>query len=265
MIGVVRSELLRLRSRGTLLGWFGLMVLFAVLINAVMFQVVEQSGPAGTDGPGVAFPSAAELLGAGGLTAGLGAAASFFGVVTLAFWALAAASDYGTGLIRIIVAAEPRRWRLLLGKWIALALVTALTCVVVLVVNLGVAPAAAEAGGFSTEAWGTSVGSQAFEAVGQLYLSLLVWGSIGLALATLTRSAGIAIGVGVGYVLLFEAVVSAVATDIADWLPGAILTALAQGGNDTVSLGAATLTGAVYVLVALGAAFTLFQRRDITE
>lgn len=265
MIGVVRSELLRLGNRRTLLGWFGLMMLFAVLINAVMFQVVERSGPATTDGPGVAFPGASELLGAGGLFAGLGAAASFFGVVTLAFWALASASDYGTGLVRIVVAAEPRRWRLLLGKWIALALVTALTCAVVLVVNLGVAPAAADAGGFSTDAWGADAGTLALEAAGQLYLSLLVWGSIGLALATVTRSAGVAIGVGVGYVLLLEAVISAVATDVADWLPGAILTALAQGGNDTVSLAAASVTGAAYVIVALGAAFTLFRTRDITD
>jgi ABC-2 type transport system permease protein len=264
-MGVVRSELLRLRRRTVLLGWFGLVAMFAVLINFVMFQVVEPSGAAPDDGPGVSFPSAAVLLASDGIVAGLGAAASFFGVVTLAFWALAAAGDHSTGLVRIIVAAEPRRWRLLLGKWIALAVVTALTCVAALVVNVVVAPVAAQAGGFTPDAWGTDIADVVLGAVLHLYLSLLVWGSIGLALATLTRSAGVAIGVGVGYVLLLEAVISAVASGISDWLPGAILTALAQGGNESVSFLSASLLGAAYVAVALAASFVLFQRRDITD
>jgi ABC-type transport system involved in multi-copper enzyme maturation permease subunit len=265
MIRVVRSELLRLRRRSVLFGWFGLVVMFAVLINFVMFNVVDETGAPPADGPGVSFPSAAALLAPEGIVAGLGAAASFFGVVTLAFWALASASDYSTGLVRIIVAAEPRRWRLLLGKWIALAIVTAATCLAALAVNVAVSPVAAQAGGFSPDVWGTDMPAVALEAVGQLYLSLLVWGSIGLALATLTRSAGVAIGVGVGYVLLVEAVISAVASDIGDWLPGSILTALAQGGNDAVSLTAASASGGLYVAAAMSAAWFTFQRRDITD
>ena len=46
MIGVIRSELLRVRRRNLLLGWFGLIVMFAALINFVMFQVVDQTGTA---------------------------------------------------------------------------------------------------------------------------------------------------------------------------------------------------------------------------
>ena len=75
----------------------------------------------------------------------------------------------------------------------------------------------------------------------------------------------VAIGVGVGYVLLLEAVISAVATDVADWLPGSILTALAQGGNEVVTLTAASATGAAYVAAALGTALFVFQRRDVTD
>lgn len=265
MIGVVRSELIRVRRRGVLIGWFGLVAMFTVLINVVMFQVVDQTGAPPVSGPGVSFPSPVALLSADGIVAGLGAAASFFGVVTLAFWALATASDYTTGLVRIVVAAEPRRWRLLCGKWIALALVTAATCLVALVVTLAVAPAAARAGGFSPSAWGTGLGSVLFGATAHLYLSLLVWGSIGLTLSTLTRSAGIAIGVGVGYVLLVEAIITAVATGLGDWLPGSILTALAQGGNDAVPFVTACSLGAAYVAVALAAALLTFQRRDITD
>jgi ABC-type transport system involved in multi-copper enzyme maturation permease subunit len=264
MTRVIRSELIRLRRRNVLLGWFGLTALFAVLVNFVMFQVVDGTGTA-TNGPGVSFPSAGVLLSPDGVVAGLGAAASFFGVVTLAFWALTAAGDYSTGLVRIVVAAEPRRARLLLGKWIALAVVTSAATLTALLVNLLVAPIAAQAGGYAPHVWGTDLVSILIGAAVHLYLSLLVWGTIGLALAVVTRSAGIAIGVGVGYVLLVEAVISAVATGISDWLPGSILTALAQGGNAAAPFTTAAVIGSSYIVVALVAAFLIFQRRDITD
>ncbi|MDZ7918319.1 MAG: hypothetical protein U5O16_41985 [Rhodococcus sp. (in: high G+C Gram-positive bacteria)] len=265
MNGVVVSELIRIGRRSIVLGWLGLTALFAVLINFVMFNVVPQDGTSMTDGPGVAFPTAATLLSSDGIAAGLGAAASFFGVVTLAFWALAAAGDYSTGLVRILVAAEPRRWRLILGKWLSLAAVTAAVAAAATVINVVVAPVAAQAGGYSPDAWTDGTVGTVLAAYLHLYLSLLVWGTIGLALATLTRSAGIAIGVGVGYVLLVEAIIAAVAGDAAEWLPGSVLTALAQGGNATMTLAVASLIGAVYVIAALLASFTVFGRRDITD
>lgn len=94
IVAVVRSELVRTRRRGVVLGWLGLTALAAVLINVVMFQVVQSGavGPAG--GPGVNFPTAAQLAAPEGLVAGLGAASSMFGVVTLSFWALLTATDY---------------------------------------------------------------------------------------------------------------------------------------------------------------------------
>ena len=60
MLNVVRSELVRLRRPRLLIGWFGLMALFALMINQVMFGMSsDPSGPA--NGPGVAFPSAARI------------------------------------------------------------------------------------------------------------------------------------------------------------------------------------------------------------
>ena len=75
----------------------------------------------------------------------------------------------------------------------------------------------------------------ALQAALDLYLALLVWGTLGLALAVLTRSAGIAIGVGVGWVLLLESVIAAALDDVADWMPGATIGALAAGGTDAMA------------------------------
>lgn len=260
----VRSELVRLRRPGYLLGWFGLTAVFATLINVVMFQVSsEHSDPAG--GPGVSFPTVDALLEADGIVAGLGAAASMFGVVALSFWAIAAATDHSTGLIRVLAAAEPRRWLLVLGKWVALAVMTAASTLVALVVNLVVAPMAASSAGLEPTSWGTDVAAIAFGASLDLYLALLVWGTIGLALAILTRSAGIAIGAGVGWVLLIEGVIAVAVEGASDWLPGATIGVLATGGNESISYGTALALGAAYAGVAMVATLVTSTRRDITD
>ena len=266
MIAVVRSELLRLRRPGVVVGWAGLTAMFAVLINIVMFQVVEQgAAPTTQNGPGVSFPDVQELLSSSGIVSGLAAASSFFGVVALSFWAIATTSDYSSGLVRILVAAEPRRWRLVVGKWVALAVATAGATVVATLVNVLVAPVAATAGGFEPTAWGQDLLPTILGASVNLYLSLLVWGTIGLALGLVTRSAGIAIGIGVGYVLLLEAVITAAAADLAEWLPGTTISALANGGTATLGYQGALGLGLAYVAVAAVITLVVFRRRDITD
>jgi len=265
MIVVIRSELVRLRRRGILLGWSGLSVLVAILINFVMFQVVKQGATPAASGPGVTFPAAAQLLSSHGIVSGLAAASSFFGVTALAFWAIAAASDYSTGLIRVIVAAEPRRWRLIAGKWVALAVLTAAATLVALLVNLLTAPIAASAGHYSPHAWGHDLFPVVLGATVNLYLALLIWGTLGLALAVISRSAGVAIGVGVGYVLLLEPVIKAAVKPAGDWLPGTTISAIAHGGTASLAYASSLGLGLAYIAVASAASFAVTGHRDITE
>ena len=265
MIKVVRSELVRLRRRGFVIGWFGLTAVMAALINFVMFQFNKQGATPPTNGPGVAFPTSAQLLSEHGIVAGMGAVSSILGVVTLSFWAISATSDYTSGLIRILVSAHPRRWQLIAGKWLALALYTAAATLVALVITLITAPIAAQAGGYHPTAWGTQLLPTAASATINLFGALLVWGTLGLALATFTRSAGIAIGVGVGYVLLLESVLKAAVSSIGNWLPGTTIADIASGGTSVVSYGGAIALGALYVVAAFLASTLVFQRRDITD
>ena len=137
MVSAVRSELTRLRQPRLLIIWFGLMALFAVMVNTVMITFSTGGGEACRPGaPGVAFPTLAELESPSGLMAGLAAASSMFGIVTLSIWAVVTATDYGSGLIRLLVAAEPRRWRLLAGKVVALVILTAAATTVAAIVNV---------------------------------------------------------------------------------------------------------------------------------
>lgn len=264
MLGVVRSELVRTRRRSLVVGWVGLTVLFAMLVNTVLFQLAGE-GTAPASGPGVTFPTAAELAGSDGMVLGLSSGASLFGVVTLSFWAIATGTDYSTGLIRLLVSAEPRRWRLLVGKIAALALWTAGTSLVALVVTVIAAPIGAQAAGVDTSAWGQDLAPTLLGAWLDLYAALLVWGVIGLVLAVLTRSAAIAIGAGVGYVLVVESVIAAAADGIADWLPGRTLSALAAGGSAAMDHATALGVGAAYVAVGVTAALVVVTRRDVTD
>lgn len=265
MIAATRSELTRLSRKGMLAGWFGLTAVFAVVINVVMFSFAADSGELPAQGPGVAFPDVATLETGQGLVAGLSTAASMFGVVTLSFWAIATATDYSTGLIRLTASAQPRRWLLLAGKVLALMLLTAFAATLALVVNVGVAPMAAEGAGFDVTAWRDNPAAEILSAWVDVYASLLVWGVIGLVTALVTRSAAVAISIGAGWVLLVEGIVAAAFDRGVDWLPGVVLTALAQGGNDTLSHSAAAALAAGYVIIGLAAAVVVTTRRDITD
>lgn len=264
MWAAMRSELVRLARPRMLIGWFGLVAVFAALINTVMFSMTGRDAPAA--GPGVAFPDAATLASSDGLVVGLSAASSMFGIVTLAFWAIVTATDYSSGLIRLLVAAQPHRWKLLAGKVTALAAVTALATLAAVMVNVAVAPAAAEAAGIDTSAWQSAdLPAMLAQAWVNAFLACLVWGVVGLALATVTRSSAIAISVGAGWVLLVESIIAAAFDGGVSWLPGTVLTAVAQGGNTTLGHAAAIGLGATYVLLGLGVATLVAVRRDVTD
>jgi len=265
MIMEYRSELTRLFRPRMLLLWGGLMTLFAVMVNAVMFSTATDGRSIPKGAPGVAFPDLATLSSGAGLTAGLSAASSMFGVVTLSFWAMSVATDYSSGLIRILVAAQPRRWKLLAGKILALLTMTALATAVATVINLGVARPFAEQAGIATDAWGDGAASGIASAYVNTFLTMAVWGAIGLAIAAIARSSAVAISVGAGYVLVVESMIARISSSVSDKLLGSTLTALASGGNATMSFATSAWSGLAYAAVAIAVATVVVSRRDVTD
>jgi ABC-2 type transport system permease protein len=265
MLAAIRSELTRLRQPRLLVIWFGLMALFTVMVNTIMVTFVSGGGSLPPGAPGVAFPSLAELERASGVMAGLAAASSLFGVITLAMWAVVTAADYSSGLVRLLVAAQPRRWRLLAGKVGALLIMTAAATTVAAIVDVFAVLPAAGAAGISTAAWGTDLPGVVARAWLDLYLALCVWGVLGLVIAVLTRSAAIAIAIGVGYVLVVEPLLKMVSDAASDWLLGSTLSAVAGGGTASVTYGAALALALGYVTLGLVIAGVAFIRRDVTD
>jgi ABC-type transport system involved in multi-copper enzyme maturation permease subunit len=241
------------------------MMLFAAMINTIMVTFVSGGGSMPPGAPGVVFPTLTEMESPSGLMAGLAAASSMFGVVTLSMWAVVTAGDYGSGLIRLLVAAEPRRWRLLAGKVVALVILTAAATTVAAIVNALVALPVAGAAGISTAAWGTDPVAVVAGAWANLFLALCVWGVLGLVIATLARSAAVAIAIGVGYVLVVESIVKMLKDVPSDWLLGTTLNAVARGGTAAVAYGTALALALGYVTLGLVIAGSVFVRRDVTD
>ena len=265
MLAPVRSELTRLGQPRLIASWFGLMALGAILVNTIMVGFVARNGSLPPGAPGVTFPTRAQLEGASGLMVGLASASSLLGVVTLSMWAVVTATDYSSGLIRLLVAAEPRRWRLLAGKVVALLLVTAAATTVATVVNLLAAPLAAAAAGIPTATWGTDLVGVVGAAWVRLFIALSVWGVLGLVVAVLARSAAVAIATGVGYVLVVESLIKMAANAPSNWLLGTTLTAVASGGTPAVSFATAVTLAAGYVALGLFLASIVVTLRDVTD
>lgn len=74
----------------------------------------------------------------------------------------------------------------------------------------------------------------------------LVWGLIGLTIAVLTRSAALAIGIGIGYLLVVESLIGIVAPDSTVYLPGGTLNALVSGGTGQLAWGVAMTLAVLY-------------------
>jgi ABC-2 type transport system permease protein len=257
VIRALRSELVRLKSPSFILGGIGLMTVFGLMATAIVFFTAgsgSAAGPPGTEGITVAMLEASD-----GMFAGLRNIGSMLGIVALAIWAMAVTTDYSSGLIRLLVQAEPSRLRLLGGKVVAL---TAFTCVATLIttaVVAVVAPGIASLAGVSTTAWSTDLLRTVSEGYLHLTVSVLLWGVVGLFVGVITRSTGISIALGIGYLLVFEGLVSMLLDSAAKWLPGSAFAAIGSGGSADMAYGTALLLGAAYAVAAIVASC-----RDIT-
>ena len=80
-----------------------------------------------------------------------------------------------------------------------------------------------------------------------------------------TRSSGIAIAVGIGYLIVVENLIAIVAEDITDYLPGGTLAALADGGTADLAWAPALGLTVLYGTAAAAASLLIFRTRDITS
>ena len=260
MIRAIRCELVRLANPYLILGGIGLMAALGLMATTIMFVTAGERAM----GPGSQSVTVAMLEAADGMFVGVRNAFTMLGIVALAIWATVVTSDYASGLIRLLVQAEPSRLRLLGGKVVALAAFTCLATLVTVVVVLAASPGIAGLAGISTSAWYDDLPRSVAEGYLNLTLAALLWGVAGLFVGVMTRSTGVAIAVGIGYLMVFEGLLGLLLEDAAKWLPGSSFSAIAAGGTSAMTHSTALLVGLAYASVAIAVAALLFHRRDIT-
>ncbi len=260
MIRAIRSELTRLSSHSLLVGGIGLMIFFGLLSTIVVFYTASSGSAVLPNTGGITLAS---IEASDGMFAGLRHFAGMLGIVALVVWALSATSDYSTGLIRLLVQAEPSRWRLLVGKVVALTAFTCMATLATTMIVMPLAPAVAEMTDISTAAWNSGMAGALVSGYLHLTLSVLLWGVVGLFVGMVTKSSGIAIGIGIGYLMLFEGLAGMLLESAAKWLPGQVFGVIASGGTADMSYSTALIVAAGYVVAAL-AASVVVSRRDIT-
>lgn len=255
MIRAYRSEWLKLRRPGMLLGGLGAMVGFAIF-GMVLAVVRADSGRGDL--------TIARLSQPDGFAAIMQRTSDFLGIIALGIVAIAVAQEYSHGTLRNLLVREPRRLRLLGGK--VLATLTFLLGLVVLATAaaLAVGFAIAPSKGIDTSGW---LGSGLRDTVGttvDVGLATLGYGIFGAMLGLLLRSPAPAVIIGVAWMLPLENALTAAWNSVGHWLPSQNLGAIVVHGNNVSSFTFALTLSAVFVAAAAALSGALFQRRDVS-
>lgn len=242
---LLRAELLRLRtaqSTWTLLAMTALASLALVVLTLSRLDAHELAGPRGV--------RAVLTIGAG--------AASFF---ALALGVVGMAGEYRHSTIGQALLAAPKRWPVVVAKLLAHGLAGLLLGIVALALTF-----AAGVPGLAGEDAGVSYSSALVRSVvaGTLIAPAL-FGAIGVGLGALVPDQRLALGAGLGWMLLVDSLAMSLVPQVGRLLPGGALTSLLRSQTqDVLAPGAAALLLLAYALAFAAAGVFALRRRDLT-
>jgi ABC-2 type transport system permease protein len=263
MLGAFSSEWVKLRRKAMLLWGIGGMLFFSVIATLFTFERAVKVIQPGFHGHGFRV-TIAELSKPDGLVHGIVDVSTLVGIIALALFAGATASEYSQGTLRNLLVRQPSRVKLLCGKFLALAAFVLVAVILAIAAAVIVAFLVGPGKGVHTSAWTSSTGlNDTFQAILHIYLMALGYGVLGTALAVILRSPAVAITVGIAYALPGEGIITALWSNGNRWLPGQLLGAVAHGGVAATSYSRALLFVALYAVLAGAGSLLLFRRRDV--
>lgn len=277
MIGSFRAENLKTRKR--LANWVLVIVLLAwilLLVYLVFFLVVTLS-PKSIQGPIPASVLKRRLFPENFVPNVLGAGSSIGVAIMLIFGALSTASEFGWLTVQTILIQKPTRIAVLGGKLLTLGVAALLVSLLAFAAVALASDAAATLDG-SSSAWPTW--EVMLKGFGSLLLQLAVWTAFGAFLGIAFRSAAAAIGSGLTYLFVGEALLGSllrttpVVKDVLKFLPGvngdAVNASFPYTIRDTaaltsvVSAGRGVITLLVYLVAFTSVSLLIFLRRDVS-
>ncbi len=262
---VFLSEWLKIARPVNLLVWMGPVVLFAFM--GTMFNFMDASTNAGQfRGPFGIAPGLEQLAAPDGWILGIYSASSFIGVIALAVFVMYLARDYEKGTIRILLVVEPNRFRLLVGKLLALSSFIVLIALGAAVVTVLTSLALAPVENIPVDAWLSWQGmKELLIGFANISLATIIWGLIGGMLAITTRSAVVSISAGVGFLLIFELLIGQFVESVGTRLPATLLGALASGGSLQIEYSTALILSLAYGAASFIVASLVLIRLDVTD
>ncbi len=247
----IASEWIKLRTVRSTAYVLAVVVLGLVLMAAMaaLGSVVDDSAPADavTIGP------------LGGALAGI----SLAELVVVVLGVLAVSGEYGSGLVRVTLAATPRRWPVVVAKGVVVAAAVFVTTLVAVLAAFGVSAAVLATQDIPTSL--TAPGALRALVAGPVYLAGISLLGVGFGWLLRSTAGALAMVFVVLYVLPVVGFIlpGSVASVVVPLLPGNAGNAMMQlAPSEMLSPGAGFAVFAAYTVATLAAASLVLRRRD---
>ena len=276
MIASLRAETLKVRKRWANWILFGILLLTLLLFGYVLTYVILKNPPRNFQSPVPASVLKRQVFPENLLPNVLNSMSTIGAAIMIILGSLSTASEYGWLTVQTILIQKPGRVAVLSGKLLSLAIITFLTSIVAL------ASAALTSYLLVTIDQGSSAWpsqTSLLKGFGALWLQLAVWTAFGMFLGVAFRSTAAAVGGGLTYLFVGEALIGQLLRDtsgvkeILKFLPGVNGSAVNatfgmtfRNPNATSQLVDATrgsITLLIYLAFFTVLALLIFQRRDV--
>jgi len=263
MINVIWAEMRKLRRPTLLLSTMAIVTLLTSLFTFLTFWRVGDPKGNGRRGEIV---TAQFLSTPHGLVYGFSIVAFLLGIVALCIFASQTAQEYTYGTLRNLLVRQPARMKVLGGKYISMTLFAVLMSLLSLISSIVMSYIFAAHAHVNTNSWTTTAGMTVLgSAFGNVLLSVMGFGTVGMILGLLFRSPISAIATGVIWFLILENILAGLLTGTAKWLPGQNLTNLTTTQNFTFSYQHSLIMDLIYLVGAGAIVSLLFKRRDVAN
>jgi len=276
VIASFRGESIKTRKRWANWILFGIQLLTLLLFGYVLTYVILKHPPPRFESRVPASVLIRQVFPENLLPNVLSSMSTIGAAIMIIFGGLSTASEYGWLTVQTILIQKPGRAAVLVGKLLNLAVITFLISVVALATAALTSYALVTIDGTSSS-WPSA--ATVLKGFGALWLQLAVWTAFGMFLGIAFRSTAAAIGGGLTYLFVGEALIAQLLRDttgvkeILKFLPGVNGSAVnASFGLTFRNLNAAsplvdatrgTITLVIYLVVFTALALVIFQRRDV--
>jgi ABC-type transport system involved in multi-copper enzyme maturation permease subunit len=276
MIASFRAETLKARKRWANWILFGILMLTLLLFGYILSYVILKHPPRNFESPVPASVLIREVFPENLLANVLSPISTIGAAIMIILGGLSTASEFGWLTVQTILIQKPGRAAVLLGKLANLAVITLLVSVVALGSAALTSYLLVTIDG-SSSSWPPA--SVLLKGFGALWLELAVWTAFGMFLGIAFRSTAAAIGGGLTYLFVLEALIgqllreTAGIKEILRFLPGVNASAVnasfrltfrnPNAGTQLVDATRGWITLMIYLVLFTILAIVIFQRRDV--